>query len=153
MLEPIVKTVTVPCTQEQAFTTFLEQITNWWPLDKFTVSAMNGRPAQTIRVETEAGGDIVEVGADGSEVSWGTVLQYEPFTAISMDFHIPRVNEQVEERSLVELKFDTSSDGTHIEFRQSRWEAFGQQAEMMRGGYDQGWTYLFEQLYRAACGP
>ena len=35
---------------------------------------------------------------------------------------------------------------------QSNWEAFGDLAEMMRGGYGSGWVLIFEQAYNAACG-
>ncbi len=42
MLDQITKTIEVPCSQEMAFEVFLNKMDRWWPLDKFTVSAMRG---------------------------------------------------------------------------------------------------------------
>src|SRR5207249_192925 len=49
MLDPIIKTIEVPCSQERAFKVFLNEMDSWWPLGKFTVSAMGGAPAKAIR--------------------------------------------------------------------------------------------------------
>ncbi len=53
MLDPIIKTIEVPCSQERAFKVFLNEMDRWWPLGKFTVSAMGGAPAKAIRVEAK----------------------------------------------------------------------------------------------------
>jgi len=39
-----------------------------------------------------------------------------------------------------------------VELTQSNWEAFGDLAEMMRGGYGSGWVIIFEKAYKSACG-
>src|SRR5690242_5019040 len=88
MLAPIVKTIEVPCSQEKAFTVFLNEMDSWWPLGKFTVSAYGGTPAQAIRVEAKQGGKIVEIGPSGTEYLWGTIISYDPYDFVSMDFHI-----------------------------------------------------------------
>jgi hypothetical protein len=67
MLPPIIKTIEVPCSQEKAFTVFLNEMDSWWPLGKFSVSAMGGAPAKAIRVEAKPGGKIVEIGPNGTE--------------------------------------------------------------------------------------
>lgn len=66
MLDPIVKTIEVPCSQERAFEVFLNEMDSWWPLGKFTISAMRGAPAKAIRVEAKQSGKIVEIGPDGT---------------------------------------------------------------------------------------
>ena len=48
MIEPIVRSIDVPCDQALAFSVFLNEMHTWWPLAKFTVSAMGGSPAKTI---------------------------------------------------------------------------------------------------------
>src|SRR2546425_8209142 len=73
MLDPIIKTIEVPCSQERAFKVFLNEMDSWWPLGKFTVSAMGGAPAKAIRVEAKQGGKIVEIGPNGTEYLWGTI--------------------------------------------------------------------------------
>lgn len=89
MLEPLVNTIEVPCGQEQAFRVFIEQMDSWWPLEMFSVSAMSGAPAHSIRVDAREGGEIVEVGPDGTEHAWGKISQYDPYSMIALDFHIP----------------------------------------------------------------
>ena len=79
MLAPIVKTVEVPCSQEQAFRVFIDEMTTWWPLGKFTTSAFSGQSAKSIRVEANQGGKIVEIGPDDTETEWGIINSYDPF--------------------------------------------------------------------------
>jgi hypothetical protein len=58
-----------------------------------------------------------------------------------------------ETASLVEVRFSALDDErTRVELTQSDWEAFGDMAEMMRGGYGSGWVIIFEQAYKSACG-
>ncbi len=38
MLDPIVKTIEVPCSQEKAFAVFVKEMGSWWPLDKRSMS-------------------------------------------------------------------------------------------------------------------
>ena len=54
--------------------------------------------------------------------------------------------------SLVEVRFTSLADArTRVELTQSNWEAFGDMAEMMRGGYGSGWVIIFEASYQHAC--
>ena len=98
------------------------------------------------------GGEIVEIAADDTEDLWGTIKSYDPYDFLSMDFHIPRPDEAVKDRSLVEIKFTKLSDEkTRVELTQNNWEAFGEYAKDLRGGYGSGWNFIFEQAYRLAC--
>ena len=74
MLEPIVKTIEVPCSQEKAFGVFVNDMGSWWPLDQRSMSLMhNGEPAKSLRIESKLGGKIVEIGHDDTEHHWGTI--------------------------------------------------------------------------------
>ena len=56
-------------------------------------------------------------------------------------------------RSLVEIRFTAlGNERTRVELTQSNWEAFGEIAKDLRGGYGGGWSIIFEQAYQAACG-
>jgi uncharacterized protein YndB with AHSA1/START domain len=150
MLDPIVKTIEVPCDQAKAFKIFVSEMSTWWPLDKFTVSAMGGAP---IRVDARPGGEIVEIGPDNTEHLWGAIQSYEPNDFISMSFHIPRPGYAVSGRSLVEVRFTVLEEKkTRVVLTQSNWEAFGDSARDMMGGYGHGWAMIFERAYKAACG-
>ncbi|UTW57131.1 hypothetical protein KFE96_09655 [Kordiimonas sp. SCSIO 12603] len=79
MFDPIVKRIEVPCSQEKAFNIFVGEMITWWPVDRFTTSAMSGKKVEDIRVEAKEGGTITEVSSDGSETHWGRIKTYDPF--------------------------------------------------------------------------
>ena len=58
-----------------------------------------------------------------------------------------------ETESLVEVRFtELENERMRVELTQSNWEAFGEMAGMMRGGYGSGCVIIFEQAYKSACG-
>lgn len=155
MYDPIVKTIEVPCNQKMAFEVFIEQMDSWWPMGKFTTSAMSGTPAKSIRVEAKEGGDIVEIGPDGDEHYWGTILKYDPYDLLSVDFHITTPHEERGPGSKVDIVFTVLDDErTKVALTQTGWEVFGdkERIEGIRGGYDFGWNLIFVEGYKKACG-
>jgi len=150
VLEPIVKTIEVPCSQEKAFKVFVNEMGTWWPLDKRSMSMKSGKPAKSLRIEPKQGGKIVEIGHDDTEHLWGTIKSYDPYDSIALDFHMGL---PAENASLVEVRFTAlQQERTRVELTQSNWEAFGDMAEMMRRGYGSGWVIIFEQAFKSACG-
>ena len=151
MLDPIIKTIEVPCSQAKAFEVFVSEMGAWWPLDKRSMSMQGGgKPAKSLRIDPKQGGKIVEIGHDDTEHHWGTIKSYDPHDSISMDFHMGL---PAENASLVEVRFTAlEGDRTRVELTHGNWEAFGDMAEMMRGGYGSGWVVIFEQAYKSACG-
>src|SRR5207247_9436204 len=136
MLEPIVKTIEVPCSQEKAFRVFVNEMGSWWPLHKRSVSMISGKPAKSLGIEPKQGGKIVEIGHDGTEHLWGTIRSYDPNDSISMDFHIGM---PAESASLVEVRFTALARVRRRgELTQGNWEAFGDLAARRRGGYGSG---------------
>lgn len=153
MLAPIVKTITVPCSQEQAFKVFIDELDSWWPLERFSVSALGGSVPKGLRVEAKEGGEIVEIGPDDSEHRWGKINSYDPHDYLSMDFHVPHPSETVPVASLLEVRFTSQGERrTEVELTQSNWEAFGDMASMVHGGYSGAWKVIFEKAYKEACG-
>lgn len=152
-LPPIVKSIEVPCDQKMAFDVFIEQMGTWWPVDIFSVSKMSGVETKELRVEARAGGKIVEVSPDDTEHHWGTIKTFDPHDFLSMDFHIVHPDYPAGDFSLVEVRFTAiGQDRTHVELTQSNWEVFGKMAASIHGGYTKGWSIIFEQKYKAACG-
>ena len=152
-LDPIIKTIEVPCGQEKAFDVFVNEMDSWWPLGKFTTSAMAGAPAKSIRVEGRVGGEIVENAADDTEYLWGRFRSYDPHDSIAMDFHFAPPGEEITARTLVEVQFtDLGDDRTRVDLTQTNWEGLGEWAAQIRDGYDVGWAAIFEQAYKSACG-
>ena len=158
MIEPLVKTVEVPCDQATAFQVFVEEMTTWWPLDRFTVSAMTGTPAEAIKVDTSVGGKIIEVGPEGQEYLWGIVKAFDPSDFFAMDFHIPTPDEAIgpadplELSTLVEVRFTVlDENNTKVELTQSNFEGLGPRGADIRGGYTHGLEMIICQAYKAAC--
>ena len=148
MLEPIVKTVDVPCNAEKAFSVFVDKVTHWWPLDKNSVSAMNQAVAKQVVIEPKLGGEVYEIGHDDTKHLWGSVTAYEPGKRLVLDWHIGLPSSSASE---VEVVFEeTAGDKTQVTLSHSRWEAFGDKANDMRNGYNQGWVGVFEEAYVSA---
>ena len=104
-------------------------------------------------MEPRQGGTIVEVAQDDTEHLWGTIRSYDPHDSISMDFNIPEPGDTSGARTLVEVLFTPVGHArTRVELTQSNWEALGDKAADMRGGYGGGWAEIFDQAYLAACG-
>jgi uncharacterized protein YndB with AHSA1/START domain len=149
MLDPIVRTIEVPCSQADAFSIFVNDMPTWWPLGRFSMSAKAKTVARSLRVEPKSGGMIVEVGQDGAEYLWGTIRTYQPNDYLSMDFHMGTPPDAA---TLVEIRFTAlEPERTRVQLTQSNWEAAGDMADMLRGGYGVGWTVIFEQGYAEAC--
>jgi len=152
MIEALVKTIEVPCNQKQAFTVFLD-MGSWWPKHKFSTAVMRGQTVQALRVDARKGGTIVEIGSDGHAQRWGTIKAYDPYSYLNMDFHIPHPSEKKPGVSTVEVRFTALGENrTRVELKQSNWEALGDVAKMVQGGYRQAWVMIFEGAYKAACG-
>ena len=148
-LDPIVKTVEVPCSRQLAFTAFVQNMGNWWPLSRFSVSALGGGNAMGLRVEGHLGGRVTEVGFGGEEYAWGSFTAYEPHARVSLDFHI---GEKSHSHSHLEVRFESLEPGrTRVELTQGNFEAFGKSAAILRGGYATGWNVIFERAFRAHC--
>ena len=150
MLDPMVYTIEVPCSQEKAFSVFVNNFDSWWPLAKRSVSMISGETAKSVSLDPKPGGKIVEIGHDDTEHLWGTVMSYDPHDLFSMDFHMGLP--PGESASVVEVRFTALEDErTRVVLTHSNWEAYGDLAEMMRGGYGSSWVMIFEQEYKAAC--
>ena len=153
MLDPIVKTIEVPCSQETAFNVFIKEMDSWWPFESFSQSVMRGQKVNSLRVDARQGGQIVEVSSDDTEVPWGTITTFEPHDFLGMDFHLQHPSEEKRSDSQIEIRFTVlADDRTRVELTQSNWEAFGDMAEMVHGGYGTAWGVIFEQAFRKACG-
>lgn len=151
MLDPLIKTIEVPCGQEAAFKVFVNEMGAWWPLDKRSMSLHAiGEPAESLRVDPQLGGEIVEVGPDKAEYHWGTFTEWDPHDSVVLDFHMGLSPEQASQVTVTFAPLD--GDRTVVTLVHSNWEAFGDLAEMMRNGYGSGWVIIFEQAFQRACG-
>ena len=149
-IEPIRKLVTVPCDRATAFTVFTHRISDWWPRDAHSVSAMTGGVAQKVVLEPQAGGRVYEITPDGEEIDWGSVKAFEEGERVVLNWHIQKPADQATEVSVTFT--DNPAGGTDVLLQHSQWEASGDDAQSLRDGYNKGWVNVFERRFVEACG-
>ena len=149
MLDPVIKTIEVPCSQKKAFEIFVD-MSSWWPLDKRSMSLYQaGAPAKHLSVEAREGGQIIETAADDAEHHWGTFRVFTPHSHLQLDFHMGLPSDQTGQ---VDVTFTSLSANTaQVKLVHSNWEGYGDMAEMMLNGYGSSWEMLFVETYGGAC--
>ncbi|MGI9402340.1 MAG: SRPBCC domain-containing protein [Rhizobiaceae bacterium] len=149
MIEPVRKSVTVPCDPDTAFEIFTQKINAWWPLDGHSVSAMDGKVAKSLTLEAGEGGRLYEITADGGREDWGFVKVWEPGQRLVLAWHVMTPETQSTE---VELSFSPHEIGTRVDLTHTGWEIIGETAPERRDSYAKGWIRVFETCYADACG-
>lgn len=135
-LPPLVKAVRVPLSVDQAFSRFTEQMAAWWPLETHSVGEQN---ADTVTLETFAGGRIVETLKSGDTSVWGTVQEWEPPRRVVFTWHPGRDPSSAQ---VVEVQFNEGDGATEVVLTHRGWETFGDGAEQMWNRYDEGWSHV-----------
>ena len=79
----VAKSVTVEATIEQAFAIFAERPIEWWPESHVFVT-----DRQAITIEPRVGGRYYERGADGEEIAWGTITEWDPPKRLVMTWRV-----------------------------------------------------------------
>ena len=147
-MNPIVKEITVPLSPERAFRLFTDEIADWWPLESHSLSASDGKAAQSVEITPEIGGDITETRHDGSKDKWGSVTDWQPGKRFGMNWHVGRPES---EATHVSICFDVVADGTRVTLVHSNWEILGETAIALHAGYAAGWNMVFVQRFAAVC--
>jgi uncharacterized protein YndB with AHSA1/START domain len=143
VVAPVVRTVRVACSQERAFRVFTE-VGSWWPLDQYSIGEDR---AESVMIEPRVGGRIVESIAGGETAEWGSVLAWEPFDRLVLEWRVRPEKPATE----VEVTFTPDGDGTIVRLEHRHWERFGDAAAEARSGYDAGWQGLLD-VYSEATG-
>jgi uncharacterized protein YndB with AHSA1/START domain len=146
-IEPIVKTVTVTCTPEEAFRYFTADFGVWWPAATHSVvayaSAFKDEPA-TVILEPRVGGRIFERTRAGEEHIWGSVLAWQPPARVVFSFHPGR---DEKEAQTVDVTFSPAPEGARVVLTHSGWEKLSANALQTRDSYNQGWEGVFVTTY------
>ena len=146
---PIRKSIRVRASRETAFKTFVEGMGEWWlkshPLLK--------SPQKDVVIEQRDGGRWFEVGEDGSEQTWGRVLDWSPLDRLVLAWQLNADwTYDPGFETTVEVRFIAEGDQTLVEFEHRDLDRFGERAAEVRGGYesgmDGGWTELL-RMYEA----
>lgn len=139
-IAPVVKTIIVACSPEEAFQYFTADFSKWWPLATHSVvayaSEFKDKPAEVI-FEPRLGGRIFERARSGEEYTWGTVLEWQPPARAVFSFHPGR---DQKEAQTVEVAFSPVAEGARVVLTHSGWEKLGVNARKTRDSYEQGWV-------------
>lgn len=139
--------VTVRSDVEHTFNTFVNRMTAWWPVDPFSAGKQR---VKQITIEPGTGGRVYETWDDGTIVSWGELLAWEPPNRLLMTWsETPRPTE-------VEISFETLGPAlTRVTVNHRGWENLSEE-ELQRdcalpggyrsGGYTIGWRQILHCL-------
>ena len=145
--ETIRKEIFVDAAPETAFRIFTEQVSDWWPLDKYSIYL---EEAETVGFEDRDGWRLIERANDGRENVWGEVLEYEVASRVRFTWHPGR--DIGDEPTEVEVTFTADKDGTIVVLEHSGWENLSAKRREGRVGYDNGWPGVLERFKQSAEG-
>jgi hypothetical protein len=135
------------------FDTFVRTIGAWWPVQPFSRGQDRVRD---VTFERRRGGRIYETWLDGTEMSWGEVIAWEPPNRFTMTWHVTPATTEVE------LTFKALGPTlTRVAVEHRGWEALSDEqlraACALPGGYSggafaQGWATILGKLAEATEG-
>ena len=140
---PIRKSLRVRASQDKAFRTFVAGMGGWWLKTHSLLKA----PQKDVLIEPETGGRWYEVGEDGSELTWGRVLDWEAPDRVVLAWQLnAEWTYDPDFETTVEVRFTPDGDHTIVDFEHRDLERFGEKAEAVRGDYDTGMDGGWQQL-------
>lgn len=135
------KSVTVARPPDIAFKLFVEEMAQWWPIDKYTFLG----EGSVITMEPRVGGRFFERTPDGREYTIGEVLRCEPGTRLTYTWN----HGEGEGTTEIDIRFTAEDAGTRVHLAHSGWERVADDALAAR--YEAGWDDLL-RFYLAYAG-
>ena len=143
MIEPLRIELAVDCPPAHAFAVWTERIDTWWPRSH-TVS---GDP-QRVVLEPRVAGRLYERTADGGEIDWGEITEWDPPHRFAYLWHIRRDRADATD---VAVTFAPTDDGaTRVVIVHDGWERLGGDGRTWRNANQGGWDGLLP-YFTAAC--
>lgn len=134
-LADVRKSVVVPVSVDQAFKIFAEEPLGWWPEQHVFV-----KDRQSITIEPRLGGRYYERGADGTEVTWGTIVEWAPSRRIVMTWRVgPGWQPVFDDERASRIEVDFVSDGdesTEVVLTHAQLHRHGEAGELIRKSLD-----------------
>ena len=145
---PIKQSTLVRSDLRHTFDVFVREIGRWWPTQPFSLGAER---VTDVVFEPQLGGRVYETWDDGTEVTWGHVLVWEPPDRFRITWEIlPAVTE-------VDMVFRALGPAlTRVELTHDGWDKLTHQqilaATTVEGGYRAGWERILATFASAAAG-
>ncbi len=135
----ITATTTVEVPIDEAFRFFTEDIGAWWHTDHHIIEA----PLSHMVFEPFVGGNVYDVGTDGSECRWSRVLVYDRPHRVVFSWDIDShwaVESDPSRCSEVEVTFTAETpERTRVELRHRHLERHGDDLVPQLDGIRRGW--------------
>jgi uncharacterized protein YndB with AHSA1/START domain len=153
-IAPVKKTVMVEVSQAHAFDVFTNGIDRWWPKEHH----LGASPPKAEIVEPRQGGRWYTIHEDGSEITTGHMMVWDPPKRIVFSWEINEKWKHEPNTTLaseVEVRFIAESPTrTRVELEHRKFEAMANKdgAKAMRDGVDGGWPGILEQFKKVAEG-
>jgi uncharacterized protein YndB with AHSA1/START domain len=146
-IDPVRKSIRVQASQAHAFDVFTSGLDRWWPRR----ASIGASPMKSMTLEPFLGGCWIETGEDGSQVTVGKVLLWEPPSRFAVSWEINRHwKPDPDVRSEVEVRFTAEGPSTTlVELEHRKFEQMGAEAgASMRKDVEGGWPGMLE-LFKA----
>ena len=148
-IAPVRKKVHVKASQAHAFEVFTAGLDRWWPRK----ASIGAAPMKAMMIEPHPGGRWYEVGEDGSQVTVGRILLWDPPNRFVFSWDINSDwKPDTTVGSEVEVRFTAQgSDATLVELEHRNFERMGAEGgASMRRHVDGGWPGILEGFRAAA---
>ena len=144
---PVRQSTVVRSDLNHTFEVFVRTIGIWWPVQPFSAG---GDKVRDVTIEQRAGGRVYETWHDGTTVTWGELLAWEPPERLVMTWTFTPAPTEVE------LTFKALGPAlTRVSVEHRGWEALS--AEQLArdcalpggytgGAYAAGWAHILAQL-------
>jgi uncharacterized protein YndB with AHSA1/START domain len=125
------KSIRVPAPVDEAFTVFTQRPIEWLPAGHTFI-----KNPQSVTMEPRAGGRFYERGADGAEVTRGTILEWAPPNRLVVTWRIgpgwrPMLDD--EQASRIEVEFAAAGpDATDVVLTYTQLHRHGEMATVIR---------------------
>lgn len=142
-LPPVVKSIVVARSAEDAFELYTRDIGKWWPTGTHSLGQAQ---VADVQMEPRSGGRIFERWRDGTEKLWGTISVWEKAQRLVHSWH---VSTDPDHASEVEVRFAAlGPNRTRVTLEHRHWEQMsGEKAQTARDSYDSGWNGVFIERF------
>ena len=151
---PVRQSTVVRSDLNHTFEVFVRTIGTWWPVQPFSAGQDRVRD---VTVEPRAGGRVYETWQDGTTVTWGELLAWEPPERFVMTWTLTPAPTEVE------LTFRALGPAlTRVAVEHRGWEALTEEQLAQAcalpdgyygGAYAAGWTRILARLATAVEDP